>query len=74
MNNQIRTALTTLGFAGLFCGVMLRAQNLKSEIANVPFAFQVGSAVMPAGTYSADLTIKWNGGSSRCTQHVSGRT
>ena len=53
MNNQIRTALTTLGFAGLFCGVMLRAQNLKSETANVPFAFHVGSAVMPAGQYSA---------------------
>lgn len=53
MNNQIRTALTTLGFAGLFCGVMLRAENLKSEIAQVPFAFQVGRAVMPAGTYSA---------------------
>ena len=53
MNNQIKTALTTLGFAGLFCGVMLRAQSLKSETANVPFAFQVGSAVMPAGKYSA---------------------
>ncbi len=53
MNNQIRTALTTLGFAGLFCGVMLRAEDLKSETANVPFAFQVGSAVMPAGNYSA---------------------
>ena len=53
MNNQIRTALTTLGFAGLFCGVMLRAQNLKSETANVPFTFHVGSAVMPAGKYSA---------------------
>ena len=27
-----------------------------------------------AGTYSADLTIKWNGGESRCTQHVGGKT
>ena len=27
-----------------------------------------------AGTYSADLTIKWNGGASHCTQHVGGRT
>lgn len=53
MKNQIRTALTTLGFAGMFCGVMLRAQDAKSETAKVPFAFYVGSASMPAGTYSA---------------------
>lgn len=28
----------------------------------------------PAGTYSAELTIKWNGGASRCSQHAGGRT
>ena len=53
MNNQIRTALTTLGFAGLFCGVVLHAQSYRSEVATVPFAFHVGTAVMPSGTYSA---------------------
>lgn len=52
MNNQIRTALTTLGFAGLFCGIMLRAENLRNETANVPFTFQVGNRVVPAGQYS----------------------
>ena len=29
MNNQIRTALTTLGFAGLFCGIMLCARRTQ---------------------------------------------
>ena len=53
MNNQIRTALTTLSFAGMFCGVMLRGQTVRSEVASVPFAFHVGTAAMPAGTYSA---------------------
>lgn len=27
----------------------------------------------PAGTYSAELTIKWNGGTSRCSQRAGGR-
>jgi hypothetical protein len=53
MKNQIKTALKTLGFAGMFCGLMLRAQDAKSEIAKVPFAFHVGAASMPAGTYAA---------------------
>ena len=53
MNDQIRTALTTLGFAGLVCSAMLRGQDLRTEVATVPFAFHVGTAVMPAGTYSA---------------------
>ncbi len=53
MKNQIRTAVAMLGFAGLFCGATMRAEELNSEVANIPFAFQVGSVALPAGTYAA---------------------
>ncbi len=53
MKNQIRTAVAMLGFAGLFCGATVRAEDLNRETAKIPFAFQVGSAALPAGTYEA---------------------
>jgi hypothetical protein len=53
MKNQICTALMTLGLAGTFGSVLLTAQDTPRELGTVPFAFQVGDKIMPAGTYAA---------------------
>lgn len=56
MNSQTRNALMTLGFTVLMSGAMLYGQTQRSEIADIPFTFQAGAKVMPAGTYSATIT------------------
>ncbi len=72
MKNQIRTAVAMLGFAGPFCGATMRAEELNREIAKIPFAFQVGSATLPAGTYAA---VKLNSsGVIRMQNQATGRS
>src|SRR5438105_6163936 len=43
----------TLGLAGSLCGVFVMAQDGTRELGTIPFAFQVGDKIMPAGQYAA---------------------
>lgn len=52
MKNQICKALMALGLAGTLGGMLLTAQEGPREIGTIPFAFQAGEKMLPAGTYA----------------------
>ena len=57
MKNLFRTCAAGVGIAALFTASALNAASFRSEIVNIPFAFNVEKVALPAGQYRVDQTI-----------------
>lgn len=70
ISGSYRLSITSSGGSG---GSDIDQSGTFSAGSHEPASVGVVSLGGVAGAYAADLTIKWNGGSNSCSQHIGGK-